>query len=208
MMMISNGLPLIQKTILFLTLLPVAYSFTALPFFSPRGSPVSYLSAVTDTGTTSAAEAPAIVVSGLTCTHDGGDTYQLSDVSYNLPRGGKIALLGRNGAGKSTFLRILAESTCYDHEICTANMGMKYTGKISHPRDVRVAYVEQEPPLFADVTVADALLGIRGTIANSESSTKNNNTNDRKSKSVYAVVRQYKAATENVVSDRKWFVMI
>ena len=44
---------------------------------------------------------PAIQVDGLTCSHDGGTTYQLNDVSYVLPRGGKIGLVGRNGCGVS-----------------------------------------------------------------------------------------------------------
>jgi ABC-type transport system involved in cytochrome bd biosynthesis fused ATPase/permease subunit len=44
---------------------------------------------------------PAIKVDGLTCSHDGGSTYQLNDVSYVLPRGGRIGLVGRNGCGVS-----------------------------------------------------------------------------------------------------------
>ena len=56
----------------------------------------------TTTSTTVKAEAPVIVVDTLTCTHDGGDTYQLQDVSYNLPRGAKVALLGRNGADRKS----------------------------------------------------------------------------------------------------------
>ena len=44
---------------------------------------------------------PAIQLDGLTCSHDGGSTYQLKDVSYVLPRGGRIGLVGRNGCGVS-----------------------------------------------------------------------------------------------------------
>jgi ATPase subunit of ABC transporter with duplicated ATPase domains len=111
----------------------------------------------------------------------------------------------------------LAETTCYDrtnnNALNTIDMGMKYTGKITYPRNIRVAYVEQEPPLYADVTVADALLGIRGTITTTTSgiegkevynnNSNDNSNNDKKSKSVYAVVRRYKLAAENVDSDRK-----
>lgn len=32
---------------------------------------------------------PAITVDGVTCSHDGGTTYQLKDVSYVLPKGKK-----------------------------------------------------------------------------------------------------------------------
>ena len=56
-------------------------------------------SAATD-AVTSKPLPPAISVEGLTCTHDGGGTYQLQDVSYVLPRGGKVGLVGRNGCGK------------------------------------------------------------------------------------------------------------
>jgi ABC-type transport system involved in cytochrome bd biosynthesis fused ATPase/permease subunit len=38
---------------------------------------------------------PAISLEGLTCSHDGGNLYQLKDVNYVLPRGGKIGLVGR-----------------------------------------------------------------------------------------------------------------
>ena len=38
---------------------------------------------------------PAIAVEGLSCSHDGGSIYQLKDVAYVLPRGGKIGLVGR-----------------------------------------------------------------------------------------------------------------
>ncbi len=83
-------------------------------------------------------------------------------------------------------MRILAENTCLDHPVDTADMGMKYTGRITSPRDVRVAYVEQEPPMPADTTVADALLGVQGG-----GRTSNNNSNN---KSVYAAVRRYRLA--------------
>jgi ABC-type transport system involved in cytochrome bd biosynthesis fused ATPase/permease subunit len=199
--------------------LQIVIGFTVAPVVGPQRhsiytSPSSVLHPLTATSTDTAtastpmkAEAPAIVVDTLTCTHDGGDTYQLQDVSYNLPRGGKVALLGRNGAGKSTFLRILAETTCYDtNNVNTADMGMKYTGKITYPRNIRVAYVEQEPPLYADVTVADALLGIRGTISTGGGIDEvYDNNNDKKSKSVYAIVRRYKLAAENVDSDRTFW---
>lgn len=50
----------------------------------------------------------AITVENLSSSYDGGGTYQLNDVSYVLPFGGRVAVVGRNGCGKSTFLKILA----------------------------------------------------------------------------------------------------
>jgi len=40
---------------------------------------------------------PAITARDLTCSFDGGDTYQLQSATYNLPRGGRVGLVGRNG---------------------------------------------------------------------------------------------------------------
>ena len=40
---------------------------------------------------------PAITARDLTCTFDGGDTYQLNAASYVLPRGARVGLVGRNG---------------------------------------------------------------------------------------------------------------
>ena len=130
---------------------------------------------------------PAISVQGLSCTHNGGETWQLKDVSFVLPRNSKCALVGRNGTGKSTFLKILAESTCLDSSVDTTNQGMKYTGEVTSPRDVRVAYVEQEPEILLDVTVGDALLGLGGSEA--------------KGSGVYSIVRRYWKAVQNVDSD-------
>lgn len=67
----------------------------------------------------------------------------------------------RNGCGKSTFLRILAEScdgTSFAGDRLRDNV--PYTGDVNCPKDVSVAYVEQEPPSPSDVTVSDALLGV------------------------------------------------
>ena len=180
-----------------LVFIPLSLAFTKhLPRVNYFYKAKDVFSATTNPNLTP--EPPALQVEDLTCTHDGGDNYQLYEVSYNLPRGAKVALLGRNGAGKSTFLRILAEATCLDARLSTADMGMKFTGKITCPRNVRVAFVEQEPPMLADVTVADALLGMSGDDMGTEWITNRND------KSVYATVRRYRHASENVDSDREY----
>lgn len=131
---------------------------------------------------------PAISIEELSCTHNGGETWQLKDVNYVLPRGSKTSLVGRNGSGKSTFLQILAES-CRDGGTTESNF--KYTGKVNRAKDARVAIVAQEPPMPTDVIVSDAVLGIEGTNRASNASTKN----------VYEVVRRYRMAAKRVEDD-------
>ena len=136
---------------------------------------------------------PAILIEDLSCTHNGGETYQLRDVSYVLPRGSKVALIGRNGCGKSSFLKILAE-TCRPGE--TQDTNYVYTGTVHRAKDVRVAHVEQEPPMPSDVTVSDAILGI-GSFAGGTSSLSSGSNKD----DVYDVVRRYKLASNRAVED-------
>lgn len=85
---------------------------------------------------------------------------------------------------QSTLLRILAETCCKD--ISIDNDNLMYTGSVSSPRDVRVAFVEQEPPMPSRITVGDALLGVtENTIANDESN------------SIYQTVQRYRIAMKN-----------
>lgn len=140
---------------------------------------------------------PAITARDLTCTFDGGDNYQLQSANYILPRGGRVGLVGRNGCGKSTFLRILAEacegvvnSKRRENEI------VAYTGEVECPRDVSVAFVEQEPPSPSDVTVSDALLGVTQNNQSNGGGAANNSGN-----AVYEIVRRYRRATLNAATD-------
>jgi len=141
---------------------------------------------------------PAITVDSVTCSHDGGTTYQLQDVNYVLPCGGKIGLVGRNGCGKSTLLKILAESTTdTDNGGFKINQdeGVVYTGAVSKGKGMRVAYVEQEPPMSSDVTVADALLGIVAMGGSGSSGEQQGK------KTVYTAVRAYRLAAMNAEDD-------
>lgn len=145
-----------------------------------------------------AAQPPAIAIEGLSCSHDGGQVWQLKDVSYVLPRGAKVGLTGRNGCGKSTLLRILAESCCKDDaSVVNHDEGVVYTGTVTSPRDVRVAFVEQEPPMPSDVSVGDALLGV---VASDDTSNTGSS-----SSSVYQTVRRYRMAVNGAASNPEEF---
>lgn len=141
---------------------------------------------------------PAITVRDLVCSFD-GDTYQLDSASYVLPRGARVGLVGRNGCGKSTFLRILAESCGgVGSESGRARENIVYKGEVECPRDVKVSFVEQEPPSPSDITVSDALLGVTGTKLSSGGSTSG-------LMSVYEAVRQYRVASLNAAEDPDGF---
>jgi ABC-type cobalamin/Fe3+-siderophores transport system ATPase subunit len=153
---------------------------------------------------------PAIFLEGLTCSHDSGTVYQLKDVSYVLPRTAKVGLVGRNGCGKSTLMKILAETCCTDRDPSSfsADEGVIYTGKVECPRDIRVAFVEQEPPMPSDVTVADALLGVVSSSSSSSNGGQTKTTGGGgggPSKSVYEAVRRYSHACSALEFDEDEF---
>ena len=69
---------------------------------------------------------------GVTKSYGEGDV--LKNISLTLEAGDRIGLVGRNGEGKTTLLRILA------------GLDEPTTGEISARRDIRTAYLPQEPP--------------------------------------------------------------
>ena len=65
----------------------------------------------------------------------------LHDVGFRLDPGDRLAVVGRNGEGKTTLLRILAGQLAPD------------SGRVSLPRGARVALHDQRPPLGRDLTL-------------------------------------------------------
>ncbi len=86
-----------------------------------------------------------------------GPAWVLKGVSFEVPAGGVFALLGRNGAGKSTTLKTImglvaptAGSVRFD--------GAEIGGSSPHAVNRRgVAYVPEERRIFQDLTVAEHL---------------------------------------------------
>ncbi len=66
-----------------------------------------------------------------------------SDISFHIEEGDKIALVARNGTGKSTLLKILAGKETPDK------------GKLWISKDVDVVLFEQEPDLDPEKTISD-----------------------------------------------------
>lgn len=72
-----------------------------------------------------------------------GDRILFEDVSLGVFQGDKIGLVARNGAGKTTFLNIIAGKEDYD------------SGKITFRNGIRVGYLEQLPPYNPTDTALD-----------------------------------------------------
>lgn len=65
----------------------------------------------------------------------------IKDISLSFFPGAKIGLLGLNGSGKSTVLRIMA------------GVDTEYDGEVQHQPNIRIGYLAQEPQLNPDHTV-------------------------------------------------------
>ena len=73
----------------------------------------------------------------------------LTDISFTVSAGERVALIGENGTGKSTLLRILAGLLAPDAGTATATV----PGKTS----ARIGLLHQEPPFSPHDTIVDAL---------------------------------------------------
>ena len=67
----------------------------------------------------------------------------IKDISLSFFPGAKIGLLGLNGSGKSTVLRIMA------------NADKEFEGEVQHQPNLVIGYLEQEPQLDATKTVRE-----------------------------------------------------
>jgi sulfate-transporting ATPase len=67
----------------------------------------------------------------------------IKDISLSFFPGAKIGLLGLNGSGKSTVLKIMA------------NVDKEYDGEVQHLPNISIGYLAQEPQLDPDKTVRE-----------------------------------------------------
>lgn len=74
-----------------------------------------------------------------------GGPLLLEDVNLQIERGEMIGLLGRNGMGKSTLLKILVGDL------------LPESGKVSRQQNMRTAYLSQDVPQVLSGTVADVI---------------------------------------------------
>lgn len=80
-------------------------------------------------------------IEGLTKSY--GDRILFADVTFGVYQGDKIGIVARNGAGKSTFMNILAGKEDYD------------SGKITFSKGIRVGYLEQTPDLDSATSILE-----------------------------------------------------
>jgi sulfate-transporting ATPase len=76
----------------------------------------------------------------------------IKDISLSFFPGAKIGLLGLNGSGKSTVLRIMAKQ---DKE---------YDGEVQHLPDIKIGYLPQEPVLDPEKTVRQEVESALGEV--------------------------------------------
>ncbi|UKJ07002.1 ABC-F family ATP-binding cassette domain-containing protein [Solitalea lacus] len=68
-----------------------------------------------------------------------------SNLTFGINQGQKVALIAKNGTGKTTLLKILAGKDAPD------------SGSISVRKDIKIAFLDQEPELQEDKTIFDAV---------------------------------------------------
>jgi len=75
-----------------------------------------------------------------------GDNILFENISFGIADNQRVALIAKNGTGKTTLLNIIAGKEDYK------------SGKITFRRDLRVAYLEQDPDFPKELSVIDACL--------------------------------------------------
>jgi branched-chain amino acid transport system ATP-binding protein len=97
-------------------------------------------------------------VSGLTCGH--GDAVVLSDVSFSLAPGRSLALLGRNGTGKTTLIDTLVGVTRrFAGRIVLAGRDV-HTLPVHRRAEAGIGWVPQERNIFKSLTVEENLSAV------------------------------------------------
>jgi ATP-binding cassette ChvD family protein len=92
-----------------------------------------------------AAEDRRVIFSMVNVRKSHGKTNILRDISLSFFYGAKIGVLGLNGAGKSSLLRIIAGADT------------EYEGEVHHSEGYSIGFLEQEPHLAAGKTVREVV---------------------------------------------------
>ncbi len=97
-----------------------------------------------------------------------GDLILFKDISFSIHKNQKVALIAKNGAGKSTILNILTQNDTPD------------SGEISFKNDINIGFLEQQPKLNPQNTVIEETFNSKNKtvklIKEYEQALNNNNT--------------------------------
>ncbi len=74
-----------------------------------------------------------------------GELVLFQDLSFGINKGQKIALIAKNGTGKTSILNILASHDTAD------------SGQVNFRKDIRISFLQQEPDLDYDLTVEQTI---------------------------------------------------
>ena len=75
-----------------------------------------------------------------------GEQLLFEDISFTIFKDQKVALIAKNGAGKTTMMDIIA------------GMDTPDDGKITHTNDIKIGYLKQDPILNENLTVLQEAL--------------------------------------------------
>jgi ATP-binding cassette subfamily F protein uup len=81
-----------------------------------------------------------------------GEKQLFKDLTFGIAQGEKVALVARNGTGKSTLLRILCGKDNADD------------GRIVFRKDLRISFLDQNPAFNEELTILDAVLNSENEI--------------------------------------------
>ena len=73
-----------------------------------------------------------------------GDRLLFNQISFGIEQGQRVALIAKNGTGKTTLLNILTNKEDYD------------SGQVTFRRDLRTGFLPQEPEFAPGITVLEA----------------------------------------------------
>lgn len=126
-----------------------------------------------------------------------GSLTVLSDVSFSLGRGQKVALVGNNGTGKTTLLKIIAGLEEFD------------AGTLEIARDTCIGYLPQDTSLSGDGTVSAYLRQVAGIdVLEKEIEELSTNLNDPATTVRYGEVREKYEHLDGYAFDRRMEVML
>ncbi|WP_342084649.1 ABC-F family ATP-binding cassette domain-containing protein [Dyadobacter sp. OTU695] len=82
-----------------------------------------------------------------------GDRWLFRNISFGISKGDKVALIGTNGTGKTTFLNILTGKIPADE------------GEVSVRKDIRVGYLDQSPAFDESLPVLEVIFSSNNPVA-------------------------------------------